>query len=110
MNTFDLTIDEFAKIEGKASLTIKVKDNKIEDIQFAITEFKRFYTQALLHKDIMGLPQLCCRICGTCSNAHLICAIMAGEKALGIEPSPQPVLLRKLVNFGLLIRDHALHC
>lgn len=110
MNTFDLTIDEIAKIEGKASLTVKVKDGKIEDLQFAITEFKRFYTQALRDKDVMGLPQLSCRICGTCSNAHLLCAIMAAESALGITPSPQTVLLRKLVNYGLIIRDHALHC
>lgn len=110
MNTFDLTIDEFAKIEGKASLTIAVKDNKIQDLKFAITEFKRFYTQALKDKDIMGLPQLCCRICGTCSNAHLLCAIIAAEQALGIVPSQQTIILRKLLNYGLLIRDHALHC
>lgn len=110
MTTFDLTIDEFAKIEGKASLTVKIKDNKIEDLKFSITEFKRFYTQALKDKDIMGLPQLSCRICGTCSNAHLLCAIIAAEDALGIVPSQQTVLLRKLVNYGLIIRDHALHC
>jgi coenzyme F420-reducing hydrogenase alpha subunit len=110
MATFNLTINEFAKIEGKASLTVRVKDDAIEDLKFSITEFKRFYTQALRDKDIMGLPQLCCRICGTCSNAHLICAIMAAENALGIIPSEQTVLLRKLVNFGLIIRDHALHC
>ncbi|MCX8008380.1 MAG: nickel-dependent hydrogenase large subunit [Patescibacteria group bacterium] len=110
MNTFDVTIHEFAKIEGKARLTVKVKDNKIEDLQFAITEYKRFYTQALRDKDIMALPQLCSRICGTCSNAHLLCGIQAAEHALGITPSQQTLLLRKLVNFGLIIRDHALHC
>jgi len=110
MSTFDLKIDDFAKIEGKASLTVHIQDDKIENLQFAITEFKRFYTQALRGKDIMGLPQLCCRICGTCSNAHLLCAIKASEQALGISPTVQTILLRKLLNYGLIIRDHALHC
>ncbi len=110
MHTFDLNIGEISKIEGKASLTVKVKDGKVEDLKFAITEFKRFYTQALRGKDIVGLPQLSCRICGTCSNAHLLCAIKAAEHALGITPTAQTTLLRKLVNYGLIIRDHALHC
>lgn len=110
MHTFDLNIGEISKIEGKASLSVKVKDDKVEECQFAITEFKRFYTQALRDKDVMGLPQLSCRICGTCSNAHLLCAIQAAENALGIEPSVQTKTLRKLVNYGLIIRDHALHC
>lgn len=110
MHTFDLNIGEISKIEGKASLTVKVKDGKVEDLRFAITEFKRFYTQALRDKDVVGLPQLSCRICGTCSNAHLLCAIKAAESALGITPTEQTKLLRKLVNFGLIIRDHALHC
>jgi len=110
MTTFDLSIDEFSKIEGKASLTVKVKDDKVEECKFAITEYKRFYTQALRGKDVSGLPQLSCRICGTCSNAHLLCAIMAVEHALGITVSVQTKILRQLTNWGLIIRDHALHC
>lgn len=109
MATFDLTINEIAKIEGKCSLTVKVKDNQIEDLKFAISEYKRFYTQALRGKDIVAMPQLSCRICGTCSNAHLLCAIRAAENALGITPSEQTKLLRRLVNYGLNIRDHTLH-
>ncbi len=110
MTTFDLTINEISKIEGKAQLTVRVKDDKVEEVKFAITEYKRFYTQALRGKDVLGLPQLSCRICGTCSNAHLLCGIIAAEQALGIQPSLQSQILRRLVNYGLLIRDHGLHC
>lgn len=110
MTSFDLTINEISKIEGKASLTVTVKDDRVEDLRFAITEYKRFYTQALRGKDIVGLPQLSCRICGTCSNAHLLCGILAAEQILGIQPSAQTVKLRQLLNYGLLIRDHGLHC
>lgn len=110
MHTFDLTLSDIAKIEGKASLSVRVVDDRVEECTFKITEFKRFYAQALRGKDVVTLPQVSCRICGTCSNAHLLCAIKAAEHALGITPSKQTVLLRQLVNFGLVIRDHALHC
>ncbi|MFC1626829.1 Ni/Fe hydrogenase subunit alpha [Patescibacteria group bacterium] len=109
MTTFDLTLSDISKIEGKCSLTVKVVDGKIDDLKFAVTEYKRFYSQALRNKDIMGLPQLSCRICGTCSNAHLLCAIQAVEDAMDIVPTEQTKTLRELLNYGLLIRDHALH-
>lgn len=109
MHTFDLNIGELSKIEGKASLTVKVNEGQIIECRFRIDEFKRFYTQAIRGKDILAIPQLTSRICGTCSNAHLLCAIKAVESAMDIIPSDQTDTLRKLLNFGLMIRDHALH-
>src|SRR3990172_945231 len=109
MHTFDLTMDRLTKVEGSASLELRVKNNKVEHVHFKITEFKRFFTQALQGKPIIALPQLLSRICGTCSNAHLLCSIEASERALGITPTPQTNLLRVLTMYGLMIRDHALH-
>lgn len=109
MHTFDLGIGEFSKVEGKASLKIVVKDDKIEELKFSISEFKRFYTKALKGKDALAIPSLTSRICGTCSNAHLLCAIKALENAFLVKPSDQTIKLRKLLNYGLIIRDHALH-
>lgn len=109
MHNLDLSISDISKIEGKAACDIKVTDGKVEKVQFAISEYKRFYTQAIRGKDIIALPQLTARICGTCSNAHLSCAIKAVENGIGLVPSEQTVKLRKLLNFGLIIRDHALH-
>ncbi|KKS47699.1 hypothetical protein A3J20_03045 [Candidatus Gottesmanbacteria bacterium RIFCSPLOWO2_02_FULL_42_29] len=109
MHNLDLSLSDISKIEGKASCDIKIRHGKVEDVKFSISEFKRFYTRAIKGKDIVALPQLTCRICGTCSNAHLLCAIKACEKILDIHVSEQTVKLRRLLNFGLLIRDHALH-
>ena len=106
---FDINLSEISKIEGAASLEIKVRNKKIKDLKFKISEWKRFYTQAIRGKPIIAIPQLVSRICGTCSNAHLLCAIEAIEKGLNITPSPQTILLRKLLCYGLIIRDHALH-
>ncbi len=109
MHSFDLNIGELSKIEGKASLTVKVEGDEVTECRFKIDEYKRFYTRAILGKDILAIPQLTSRICGTCSNAHLLCAVKTVEDALGIVPTNQTEILRKLLNFGLIIRDHALH-
>jgi coenzyme F420-reducing hydrogenase alpha subunit len=104
----ELTLDEISKIEGKASLHVRFLPDDIE-VQFSIVELKRFYTQALMGKDVAAVPQLTARICGTCSNAHLLCAIKAVEEAYGVHVSDQTKKLRELLNWGLIIRDHALH-
>lgn len=109
MHTFDLSLDRLSKVEGSASLDVRVKDNKVESVQFKITEYKRFFTMAMKGKPILALPQLLARICGTCSNAHLLCSIEACENALNMPHSEQTGILRNLTMHGLIIRDHALH-
>lgn len=106
---FDISLEEISKIEGAASLDIKVRNKKVEDLKFSINEWKRFYTQAVRGKLAVAVPQLVARICGTCSNAHLLASIEAVEKCFHIIPSKQTMLLRKLLYYGLIIRDHALH-
>jgi sulfhydrogenase subunit alpha len=109
MHNLDITIENLAKVEGSASLEIKVKEGKVEYAHFKADDYKRFFTQAMQGKPIAAIPQLLARICGTCSNAHLLCAIEACERALDIQPSEQTMLLRYLTTYGLMIRDHALH-
>lgn len=109
MHKIDLTLDEITKVEGAAALDVKVRDGKVEHVHFGIEEYKRFYTTAMKGKPIAALPQLLARICGTCSNAHLLCSIEACEHALGITPTEQSMLLKKLIMYSLNIRDHALH-
>lgn len=103
------SIEEITKVEGAARLDVEIENGQVKDVRFGITEFKRFYTQAMQGKPIGAIPQLLARICGTCSNAHLLASIEAVEKTLGIIPSEQTRVLRALTYHGLIIRDHALH-
>lgn len=103
------SIEEITKVEGAAGLNVFLENGKVKKVEFAIKEFKRFYTHAMEGKPIAAIPQLLARICGTCSNAHLVASIEAVEKTLGIVPSEQTMLLRTLTYHGLIIRDHALH-
>lgn len=110
MHRFDITIDNLSKIEGHTDLDVSVRNNKVQHVHLKISENKRFYTQAIRGKPAVNVPYLMSRICGTCSIAHLLCCIQAVEHAMGVKPTEQTILLRKLAMYGLYLRDHALHC
>ena len=111
MHTHDLniSINKLSKIEGHADLDILIRDREVQRVHLRVEENKRFYTKAVEGKPAASVPQLVSRICGTCSVAHLTCAIEAVEKAMDIKSSAQTILLRKLMMYSLMIRDHALH-
>jgi coenzyme F420-reducing hydrogenase alpha subunit len=109
MHSFDITMENLSKMEGHADLEVKVRDGKVENVRFKITENQRFYEQAARGQPIATVHQLMSRICGTCSVAHMICCIEAIENAMGITPTEQSLLMKKLTTYGLMIRDHALH-
>ncbi len=109
MHNVDISLDSIAKVEGHASLDLRIRDGKVDYVHYEIQEAKRFYTRAIEGKPLTAIPTLLSRICGTCSNAHLLCAIEACEAAIGLKPTEQTMLLRHLTQYGLNIRDHALH-
>ena len=109
MHSLDLSLEHITKIEGNASLSVKVEDGKVKDVKFKTMEYKRFFTEAMKGKTIAALSAHLARICGTCSNAHIICSIESCENALSIKASEQTKILRALTLHGLIIRDHALH-
>lgn len=109
MHQINISIEGLSKIEGHLDMDVYIEDNKIKGVEFKIMENKRFFEKAILGKPFNQVPQLLSRICGTCSIAHLLAAIEAVEDALGYKPSDQTTILRKLLTYGLMIRDHALH-
>src|SRR3989344_2741855 len=98
----DLTLDQITKIEGHATLKLKVHEGIVDKCEFSIAEFKRFYTKAVQGKVIQSVPALVSRICGTCSNAHLLCSLKAIEDSQAIVVSDQTKTLRSLLNHGLI--------
>lgn len=105
----NVSINKLSKIEGHADLDIKIRNGEVEDVSLRVMENKRFFNQAVKGKSYNSVPQLVSRICGTCSIAHLTACTEAVEKTLGIEITPQTLILRKLTMYSLMIRDHALH-
>ncbi len=109
MHQFDINIKNISKIEGHTHLDAKVKDGKVVECKLKISENKRFFTQAILGKDINIVPSTMSRICGTCSAAHALCSTEAIEKALKLDVSEQTSKLRHLLTNAGHLRDHAMH-
>lgn len=108
-DNFTFSLNQITKIEGHARLDIEVQNRQVTKCWFAINDYKRFYTKVVENKPALAAPQLLSRICGTCSNSHIMASLKAIEQALGIQVTETTVLRRDLINAGLYIRDHALH-
>ncbi len=108
-NDLNISINKLSKIEGHADLDIKVENGKLVSVDLRVMENVRFFNQAVEGTTWNAVPQMTSRICGTCSIAHMTGCIEAVEKTLGVKPSAQTMLLRKLTMYSLMIRDHALH-
>jgi sulfhydrogenase subunit alpha len=109
MPSRNIVIDTIAKIEGHAGLKVVIEDDAVKDLQFIVSDYRRFFTTAVRGRRVVAVPSFLSRICGTCSVAHLFAYLMAVESAQGIEVTGQTKALRRLAYDGLMIRDHALH-
>src|SRR5215213_5142052 len=105
----NIAIDTITKIEGNAGLKVVIEDDVVEDLQFVISDYRRFFTTAVRGKRVVAVPSFLSRICGTCSVAYLFASLMAIESAQGIAVTEQTKALRRLAYDGLMIRDHGLH-
>ena len=54
MHKVDLSMEHITKIEGDASVSIHAEDGKVTEVKFGITDYKRFFTEAMKGKPIMA--------------------------------------------------------
>ncbi len=81
----------------------------MEDVNLCITEANRFFENFVKGMLPHEIPWIVGRICGICCVGHQMTATRAVEAALGIEPSAQTVLLRKMLTESQFIQSHVLH-
>lgn len=106
---FQIELKNISKIEGHADLDLKVENKKVTTCKLKVSQGKRFITNALVGMDYNEVSSLVSRICGTCSSAHILCAIEAIEKAFEIKVTKQTENLRNLLANSNHLRDHAMH-
>jgi len=104
-----IKLDHITKIEGHASLHIKVEKGTIVKCELGAIEGSRYFEGLLRGRYYTEAPEITSRICGICSCAHTLCSIKAMEQALNIIPSQQTNALRELMMIGERIRSHATH-
>ena len=107
--SFEIKVDQLARVEGEGGVWVKVKDGKIDYVEVNIFEPPRFFEAFLKGRSYLEAPDLTARICGICPLAYVMAAGRAMEKILGIEVSEEVKKLRKIAFYGEWIESHVLH-
>jgi sulfhydrogenase subunit alpha len=97
------------RVEGHGNIVVDVKDGKLTKCEFQVIESPRFFESMLVGRAIWEAQHLTSRICGICACAHSLVSIKAAEDALGIKPSEETVMLRKLLLHTEQLDSHILH-
>ncbi len=107
--TYNIDVSHVTRVEGHGRIIVNTRDGKVEEVKLSITEANRFFENFVKGMRPEEVPWIVSRICGICCVGHQLTATKAVEAALGIEVSPQTVLLRKLLTESQFIQSHVLH-
>jgi len=97
------------RVEGHGNIVVDVKEGKLTKCEFQVIESPRFFESMLVGRSIWEAQHLTSRICGICACGHSLASIKAGEDALGIKPSDETIMLRKLLLYTEQMDSHVLH-
>lgn len=107
--TRTIAVDALARVEGEGALRVRVRNGRVEDLQFRIFEPPRFFEALLRGRIYSEAPDITARICGICPLAYLFGASQAMEDALGVTVTREIRDLRRLAYCGEWIESHVLH-
>lgn len=104
-----IKVDYLARVEGEGGLLVKVRKDKVSEVQFSIFEPPRFFEAFLQGRKFTEAPDITARICGICPVAYQMSACHAVEDALGVKVGGALRELRRLLYCGEWIESHVLH-
>jgi sulfhydrogenase subunit alpha len=104
-----IDVHHVTRVEGHGNIVVEVDDSQLKECRFEVVETPRFFESMLRGRPYTEASHITSRICGICATGHATTSLRASEKALGIEPSQQTVLLRKLSFHGEILDSHILH-
>ena len=109
MTNVSVNVHHLTRVEGHGNIVVDVRNGELKECRLDIVESPRFFEALLLGKPYQQASHITSRICGICAVGHATASLRASERALGVEPSEQTVLLRKLNFHGEIIDSHVLH-
>lgn len=107
--TRTIVVEHLGRIEGHAGITVTLDGDRIDRVQFDVFESMRLFEALVCGHPAAEVPGIVSRICSICSHSHVVTALQALERALGIAVSPQSDRLRELGFHGTAIESHSLH-
>lgn len=109
MSNVTIDVKHVTRVEGHGNIRVSVRDGDITHLELAIVESPRFFESFLRGRHYSEAPHITCRICGICSVGHTTASVKGIEAALGMTPTEQTVLLRKLILSAEHLQSHVLH-
>ena len=104
-----INVHYLTRVEGHGDIAVDVKAGVLKECKFKVIESPRFFETMLRGRLIYEAQHLTSRICGICSCGHSLASIKAAERAIGVQPHEDTVLLRKLLLFSEQMDSHVLH-
>jgi sulfhydrogenase subunit alpha len=102
-------INPLTRVEGHGNLKVYLDGLRVERVELCLTESPRLFEALLVGRGFAEIPDIICRICSLCSTVHKVTALLALEKAFGVEVSRGTRLTRELILNGGQIQSHSLH-
>ena len=109
MANINIDVHHVTRVEGHGNIVVNAKNGVLEECRLDIVETPRFFEAMLRGRPYTQSSHITSRICGICAVGHATASLRATENALGIVPSEQTVLLRKLNFDGEMLDSHVLH-
>jgi len=104
-----ISVDYLARVEGEGNLKARVRDGKVEIVEFGIFEPPRFYEAFMRGRRFGDAPDITARICGICPIAYQMSSAHAMESIFGVKMEGALRDLRRLIYCGEWIESHVLH-
>jgi coenzyme F420-reducing hydrogenase alpha subunit len=105
----NIDIHHITRVEGHGNIVVDVINGELKKCNLEVTETPRFFEKMLLGRPFEDASHITSRICGICAVGHATTSLRATETALGVEPSAQTKLLRRLNFLGEILDSHILH-
>lgn len=109
MSSKTIKVNYLARVEGEGALYVKIRDQKVREVQLKIFEPPRFFEGFLRGRRYDEAPDITARICGICPIAYMLGAIHAMEDILGLQATGGIRALRRLIYCGEWMESHSLH-
>jgi coenzyme F420-reducing hydrogenase alpha subunit len=104
-----IDVHYLTRVEGHGNILLDLKDGAIKELRWEIPEAPRFFEAMVRGQSYEDAPHITSRICGICSIGHTVASLQGVEAAIGVRPSEQTILLRKLILHAETVQSHTLH-
>ncbi len=106
--TTTIKIDHVTRIEGHATITIRLDEGgQVADTQFHVTQVRGFekFTEG---RPYYEMPAITSRICGICPVSHLLASSKACDAIMAVRIPATAAKLRELLHCAQIVQSHAL--